>query len=417
MSNIANVSWPMIYGNELPAWIRLSSTRGLFFCIFILTYCAVLGAVHAQQQLYTPSKPAGTEEEEKQAANANTVIIMASGSTSIFTRFAEEMQQTLDDRKEHTLRVLPLLGNSGEQNMIDLLYLKYVDMGIMDDNMINYFKQMDPNRYRNIDDKVKFITKLLDNELHLIARNEIRSISDLSGKKVNFYQPMSSTALLSEHLFKTLGIEVIPVYFHQEAANRMLKNGEIAAVARANGAPVTFVQQFKKTDGVHFLSIDPSLKNYGQLLELYSPAYLKSEDYPELIPPGQRIPTIANSTVLATYNWPENSDRYRKVANFVNKFFDNIDKFMIEPRHPKWRQINLAANVAGWKRFKPAEDWLNAHKAKSAGSAKIREAFEGFLQQYKKSNPGSGLDDAKVEMLTIQFFQWWDSQGAAANGR
>jgi TRAP transporter TAXI family solute receptor len=373
-----------------------------------------LGTGFAQQQTYVPFKPAGTEEEEKQVANANTVIIMASGSTSIFTRFAEEMQQTLDDKKEHSLRILPLLGNSGEQSMLDLLYLRYIDMGIMDDNMVEHFKKIGSGRYNNIDDRIRFIAKLLDNEFHLIARNEIRTITDLSGKKVNFYQPMSSTALLSENLFKTLGINVIPVYYHQAAANQLLKNGEIAAIARANGAPVSFVQQFKKADGVHFLSVDASLKNYGQLLELYSPAYLKHEDYPELIPPGQRIPTIANSTVLATYNWPENSDRYRKVANFVNRFFDNIDKFMLEPRHPKWRQINLAANVTGWKRFKPAEDWLNSHKTKMANSAKIREAFEGFLQEYKKSNPTSGLDDAKVETLTVQFFQWWDSQGAAA---
>jgi TRAP transporter TAXI family solute receptor len=376
-----------------------------------------LGTGFAQQQTYVPFKPAGSEEEEKQVANANTVIIMASGSTSIFTRFAEEMQQTLDDKKEHTLRILPLLGNSGEQGMLDLLYLRYIDMAIMDDNMVEHFKQLNPSRYKNIDDRIKFITKLLDNELHLIARNEIKTIADLNGKKVNFYQPMSSTALLSEKLFKTLGIEVNPVYYHQEAANRLLKAGEIAAVARANGAPVAFVQQFKKADGVHFLPIDSSLKNYAQLLEVYSPAYLKHEDYPELIPPGQRIPTIANSTVLATYNWPENTDRYRKVANFVNKLFDNIDKFMLEPRHPKWRQINLAANVTGWKRFKPAEDWLIAHKTRIANSAKIREAFEGFLQEYKKANPTSGLDDAKVEMLTVQFFQWWDSQGAAAAAR
>jgi TRAP-type uncharacterized transport system substrate-binding protein len=389
----------------------------LFFSVLLLTCCAVLEGSFAQQQTYVPFKPAGTEEEEKQVANANTVIIMASGSTSIFTRFAEEIQQTLDDRKEHGLRILPLLGNSGEQSMLDILYLRYIDMGIMDDHMIEHFRQLNQVRYKNIDDRVRFIAKLLDNELHIIARNEITAIGDLSGKKVNFYQPMSSTAILSETLFKTLGIEVIPVYYHQEAANRMLKSGEIAAIMRANGAPVAFAQQFKRSDGVHFLAVEPSLKNYAQLLELYSPAYLKHEDYPELIPPGQRIQTIANSTVLATYNWPENSDRYRKVANFVNKFFDNIDKFMIEPRHPKWRQINLAANVNGWKRFKPADDWLNSHKTKMADSAKIREAFEGFLQEYRKSNPGSRLDDAKVETLTIQFFQWWDSQTAAAKSR
>ena len=342
---------------------------------------------------------------------------MASGVSSIFTRFAEEMQQVLDDKEGHTLRVLPMLGNSGEQNMLDILYLKYIDMGITDSNMMAHFKDLDPTKYKNIEGRVKYITKLLDNELHIVARSEIRTIADLRGKKVNFYQQKSSTAILAERLFKTLDIEVVPVYYHQDVANAMLKNGEIAAVARANGAPVPFVQQFKKADGVHFLSIEPSLKNYDHLLELYSPAYLKHEDYPELIPEGQTVPTIANATLLATYAWPENSYRYNKVANFVNHFFDNVEKLMVEPRHPKWREINLAANIPGWSRFKPAEDWLNSHKAKTAGPSNVREQFEKFVADYKKSNPNISLDDQQIEVLKARFFQWWDTQGAASNIR
>jgi uncharacterized protein len=404
----------MIYGSKLLSRPRLVCTIGVLCLFMLLALCGPQGS--AQQQSYVPFKPAGSEEEEKQVANANTVLIMASGSTSIFTRFAEDIQQILEDKKDRSLRILPILGNSGEQNMLDILYMRYIDMGIMDDNMIGHFKEVDPERYKNVEDRIRLVTRLFDNELHIIARNDIRSIYDLRGQKVNFYQQMSSTALLSTNLFKTLGIDVVPVYYHQEAANQMLKNGEIAAVARANGAPVAFVQQFKKADGVHFLSVEPSFKNYGQLLERYSPAYLKSEDYPELIPPGQRVQTIANSTVLATYNWPEGTDRYRKVANFVNKFFDNIDKFMVESRHPKWRQINLAANLTGWKRFKPAEEWLGTHKTKVPRSA-IRDAFQDFLREYKRNNPGSGLDDAKVERLTTRFFQWWDAQAGAAPSR
>ena len=355
------------------------------------------------------------ESKEERTANANTVLIMASGSTSIFTRLAEEMAQILDNQKDNSLRILPVIGNSGEQNMLDVLYLKYIDMGIMDDQMIHYFKKSDPVKYGNIDQRVRLIAKLLDSEYHLIARKEIKSISDLKGKKVNFYQPKSSTSILSENLFKILGIDVIPVYYHQQVANKMLLSGEIAAVARANGAPVPFVQQFKQSDDVHLLAIDASLKNYDKLLEIYSPAFLKHEDYPELIPPGEHVATIANATVLATYAWPENSDRYKRVANFVNKFFGNIDKFMVEPHHPKWRDINLAANVAGWKRFKPAEEWLNAHKTRTSDSKPVRTAFEEFIKAYRKSNPDSGLDDAQVETLTVKFFEWWDSQGTAAS--
>jgi TRAP transporter TAXI family solute receptor len=397
----------------------------LFFFFWLLATCVAGKHVLAQQQealvqqqSALSARSTGSEDNEKRTANSNTVMIMASGSTSIFTRFAEEMQQILDDKKDNSLRILPVLGNSGEQNMLDLLYLKDVDMGIMDDNILSYFKQINPAKYKNIDDRIRFIAKLFDAELHIIARDEVKSIYDLRGKKVNFYQPKSSTSIMAEHLFRILEIDVIPAYYYQDVANQMLKSGEIAAVVRANGAPIPFVQQFKKADGLHFLAIDPSLKNYAQLLELYSPAYLKHEQYPELVPEGQRIPTIANAAVLATYAWPENSERYRRVANFVNKFFDNIDKFMIEPQHPKWRDINLAANITGWKRFKAADDWLNSHKAAATASpSNVREAFEKFLQSYRKANPDRHFDEEQIQALATQFFQWRDMQKAAPAGR
>jgi TRAP-type uncharacterized transport system substrate-binding protein len=396
----------------------------LFLFFWLLGMCVAGKHVLAQQQqalvqqqAALPGRSTGSEDDEKRTANANTVMIMASGSSSIFTRFAEEMQQILDDKKDNSLRILPVLGNSGEQNMLDLLYLKYVDMGIMDDNIISYLKRMDPKKYKNIHDRIRFIAKLFDSELHIIAKKDIKSIYDLRGKKVNFYQSKSSTSIMAEHLFRILEIDVIPVYYYQEVADRMLKSGEIAAVVRANGAPIPFAQQFKKADGLHFLAIDPSLKNYAQLLELYSPAYLKHEQYPELVPEGQRIPTIANAAVLATYAWPENSERYRRIANFVNRFFDNIDKFMIEPQHPKWRDINLAANITGWKRFKAAEDWLNSHKTATASPSNVREAFEKFLQSYRKANPDSNFDDEQIQTLATQFFQWRDMQKAAPAGR
>src|SRR5271166_6660421 len=82
--------------------------RPLIVFLFLSIPSAVLEPGFAQQQSLSPSKPVGSEDEEKQVASGNTVIIMASGATSIFTRFAEDMRQTLDDRKEYTLRILPL---------------------------------------------------------------------------------------------------------------------------------------------------------------------------------------------------------------------------------------------------------------------------------------------------------------------
>ena len=49
------------------------------------------------------------------------------------------------------------------------------------------------------------------------------------------------------------------------------------------------------------------------------------------------------------------SDRYRNLANFVDAFFTRFQTLLEPGHHPKWREVNLAAELPGWRRFPPAE--------------------------------------------------------------
>src|SRR5258708_28133113 len=106
------------------------------------------------------------------------------------------------------------------------------------------------------------------------------------------------------------------------------------------------------------------------------PADLTHEDYRDLIPAGQTIQTIADEVVLIGYNWPKNTDRYRRVQRFVDAFFPKIEEFRKPPNHPKWREVNLAVTVKGWKRFDPAEEWLAS--ARHPGGASLQSDFRQF---------------------------------------
>jgi hypothetical protein len=85
---------------------------------------------------------------------------------------------------------------------------------------------------------------------------------------------------------------------------------------------------------------------FGKLLKSFLPVELRSEDYPNLIPPGESVPTVASGVVLAAYAWPENTERYNRVAKFVHAFFNSLDQLKDKKRHPKWAQINLAAEAS-----------------------------------------------------------------------
>jgi uncharacterized protein len=138
--------------------------------------------------------------------------------------------------------------------------------------------------------------------------------------------------------------------------------------------------------------------------DLYLPSTFTSNEYPNLIPQGQKVETPAAGTLLISYNWPENSDRYRRVATFVDAFFSKIDEFDKPPRHPKWREASISATIPGWQRFKAAQDWLDLHQHSAASAATESEEFKQFLSQQNGTSRGR-LSDAELVKLYDAFLE------------
>ena len=85
---------------------------------------------------------------------------------------------------------------------------------------------------------------------------------------------------------------------------------------------------------------------------------MSATDYPDLIERDKPISTLSVGTVLAVYNWPADTKRYRNVAHFVDTFFGWLAELRMSRYHPKWREIDIHASVAGWTRFEAASQWI-----------------------------------------------------------
>ena len=352
-------------------------------------------------------------QEEKRAANASTVTIIGSSTSSTFTKLIEDIQNVLDDPKSNELRILPVLGRGASQNVHDILFLKGIDMGVVDSGFLQAYKEKDPVLYGNIEQRVQYIAKLLNSELHLLAPRSVRSFEDLRGQKVNLWKPASVTAAVTSAVFRLLDVDIEPVYLDTDAAFEALKAGEIAAMARMGGAPQADYDKITAAEGWHFVPLSESNLSQGKfsrLMGAYLPAQLKHEHYPNLIAQGETISTVASGIMLAVYNWPEGSERYQKLEAFTRKFFDNIDKFRDDSRHPKWKEINLAAEVPGWVRFKPAQVWLEGQKTAATDQPEMRAAFERFLKEYTAKTNAGVLTNAQREAFYNQFVKWWQTQ-------
>lgn len=369
-------------------------------------------------------------EEKKRETNDIAVTIVVSGLSCTCARFAEDIRNVVNDLRPGGLRVLPVLGVGGFQNADDVLFLKNIDMGVVDEDNLRLLKKKDPLLYANIEQRIQYITKLYNSEFHVLARNEIRSYDDLRGKKVNFNLKASQTEVSAEVIFDALKIDVQRTNYDNDEAIKRLRDGEISAMIVLSGAPQAALAKLKKEDQVHFLALDrESLPNddLSAISSNYLPAELTHEHYPNLIAEGTSVPTVANRALLVAYSWPEGSVRYKKLAKFVQEFFGKIDQFHDGARHPKWSEINLSAEIPGWTRFKPAADWLAAHQSVATSqtrgdaadqpSSELKLAFERFIENYVASSRQRTLSTSEREKLFAQFMRYVESQKMGQSAR
>ena len=365
------------------------------FCLVAAAFVAlpIGGPASAQHRFAVPNKPAlGTVGER---LNANTIAIISGNLNATYVAIAYDLSAVLDDGDD--FRVLPVIGKGGGQNIKDVRFLKGVDLGITQSNLLPYFKRS--NEIGQIDDKIVYIAKLFNEEMHLIVRADsgIKSLADLAGKKVNFSDVGSGTQLSTRDIFEKLGIHPEEVNMGQGDAIEALKRGELAATILIAGKPAGAMAKLKASDGFKILPVA-----FDKPLQAdYLPTVLTSDDYPGLIGKGEKVESVAVSAVLIAFNWPKGTDRYRRIQSFVDHFFPRLADFQKAPRHPKWREANLAAVLPGWKRFEGAEEWLR-NREKVANTE--REQFGTFLAQRVSKN--AALSSEERDRLFQEFLAW-----------
>lgn len=329
--------------------------------------------------------------------NGGRLGIISGGIGGTYIRVATDLASVLDEGDN--IRILPIMGKGSVQNVTDILYLQGIDIGIVQSDVLSFMKT--GGVHYNLNSRIHYITKLYNEEFHLVASSEINSLKGLSGKKVNFGVTGSGTDMTAQTVFSTLGIDVVAVHHDQELALEKIRRGEIAATVYVAGKPAKAVSALQANAGLRLLPVPYE----GELRETYLPARLTSQDYPGLVKGAEPVDTIAVGAVMAVFNWPKGNVRYTRVAKFIDAFFSKFPEFQKAPRHPKWREVNLAAKLPGWQRFSYAEEWLA--KNRPAASADMRHDFKKFV-----GAPGvrADISQPQLESLFREFVQWQQTQ-------
>jgi hypothetical protein len=297
-------------------------------------------AAHAQNT--------GFDTAETTKLNSWTVGLAAGQLEGAPLRFATDISRVVDDGDN--LHVLPIVTRGPTENVEDLLYLKGVDVAIINADTLLQFQSKIPD----ITLRISYILSLFPSELHVFVRPEVNSLDDLRGRKVNFNTQGTAAAYSGPLIFDKLKLDVQKTFIPHQIALEQLRAGtdNMKAVVFITSKPVDAFQR-KWPEGFKLLSVP------FHDFSFYLPATLTSEDYPQFIPQGQEVQTLAVPTILAAFNWPKNSNRYARVARLTDHLFDRLSNLQQPGFHPKWKEVVLNAEVPGLGRFRAAQEWLD----------------------------------------------------------
>ncbi len=325
----------------------------VLLAFFVLVDPTIAQSRRAVRDQRPPLAPEETQIRDR--LNAGTIGLAGGLLEGAPIRFATEIARVVNEGGD--MQVLPIVTRGPTENVNDLLYLKGVDIAIINSDSLEEYKSQVPQ----IQQRIAYVLSLFPSELHIFVRPEIKTLADLAGKKVNFNTQGTAAAYSGPLIFSRLGIDVDKMFIPHPVALEQMRRGEIAAVVFVTSKPVDAFVKGKWEEGFKFLPVEfgPKFQDY------YISSYLDAADYPNLIAKDQRIATIAVPTILASYKWRPDSPRYRRVARFVDLLFGRIDKLRSAGFDPKWKDVNLSTQAPGLERLQAAQEWLDRSAPKS----------------------------------------------------
>ena len=120
-----------------------------------------------------------------------------------YVQFGADLASVLDDGNK--LRVLSIVGRGSVQSVADILFLQGVDLGIVRSDTLDYLEKK--GFAKDIKKQFSYVTKLYNEEMHVIASKSIRSLKDLDGKTVSVDLPNGGTFVTALDRIRTARAE------------------------------------------------------------------------------------------------------------------------------------------------------------------------------------------------------------------
>jgi len=248
-------------------------------------------------------------------------------------------------------------------------------LGIVQSDVLGFLSRSKSAESVRMAGNLRMIFPFYNEEVHVLARKNIKTFADLNGKKVAVGEEGSGNMLTSINLFSMMNItpadsQKIPP---AQGVVAVLK-GEIDAVIFVGGKPVRLFKNLEDLtlpenvkyapmlEQVHFVPMDNP-----KMLEEYKPAQITKADYNFVNEP---VPTIAVQAVMVSFDFSQSTVKSRcvKLGKLARAIHNSIGELQATG-HPKWKEVNLDADLGLWKKDSCA--WANITAADKAGLMNI----------------------------------------------
>ena len=171
----------------------------------LVVFCVLLAATPVYADCEHKTKPAASCENRETMLRHRMRDEINSGLVGIVS---EGTDYTVDlalglAGEQNRLRLLPIAGAGALQNAKDVMFARGIDFAILQTDVLDEIKRDPP--FPGVEQYLQYVTRLYDQELHVLAGPDIQSIEDLRGKKVNFGLRDSGTYTTAMAVFDALG--------------------------------------------------------------------------------------------------------------------------------------------------------------------------------------------------------------------
>ncbi len=335
---------------------------------------------------------------ERDLCSWNSISIATGSKEGTYFVFGNQIADISKDR------VLVEIKNSNgsEDNIRRMDGFENVAIGIVQSDVISRFKFSAVAEERKLAEKLRLITPLYDEEVHLLANKSIRSFRDLDGKKVSAGREGSGTYMTAQLLSQLIGISPQFITQKETQALQALKNGQVEAMLFVGGKPLNYFvklnDRFKKYpkdfENIHVVSISTSEFPNGLP---YVGSELTQDEYQWMT---SDVETIAIKALMVSKDFSSQKNSYfekrcRQINDIYTSLEGNIDDLKrragSQAVHAKWTQVNLGLDMPGWKLDQCAHAYKPKKKPKKVVIQKKKKGpcDKYRTQEYKQKNAQS----------------------------